>query len=161
SVGSSYPPGFVGVNLGHGSRCPAPSLVLLGVSHCSSARWSFITTVPPGVRCLPIDACFQGWPRWRRDVPDFLPASPIPGPVAPAGKTHFARSLQGQELRLASSLKRGLSPLSSCCLSEKRIALSRLNGKRALRDGNSRALFKTSRADWRVKQQMWHLAGET
>jgi hypothetical protein len=29
SVESSYPPGFVGVNLGHSTRCPAPSLVLL------------------------------------------------------------------------------------------------------------------------------------
>jgi hypothetical protein len=29
SVGSSYPPGFAGVNLGHSPKCPAPSLVLL------------------------------------------------------------------------------------------------------------------------------------
>jgi hypothetical protein len=60
SVESSYPPGFAGVNLGHSTRCPAPSLVPFGPSQYSSARWSFVTTVPPEVRCLPIDACSQG-----------------------------------------------------------------------------------------------------
>src|SRR5262249_6793042 len=31
-------PGLGGVHLGHGRRCPAPRLVLLDVSHYSSAR---------------------------------------------------------------------------------------------------------------------------
>ena len=52
--------GVHGGEPGSRSDCPAPALVRFGPSQYSSARWSFVTTVLPEVRCLPIDACFQG-----------------------------------------------------------------------------------------------------
>ena len=53
-------PGFRGGEPGSHIKMPSPKPCPFGPSRYSSARWFFLTRVPPCVRCLPIDACFQG-----------------------------------------------------------------------------------------------------
>lgn len=58
-LGSSYPPGLAGVNLGHCKRCQAPILYLVGPSLLVHVGLLGLTMVQPLVRCLPIDTCWQ------------------------------------------------------------------------------------------------------
>ena len=85
-LGSSYPPGFMGVNLGHLRICRAPILYHFGQAYTRalcfrvSPRW--LVSIYDGYNLfvfLSIGTCLQGWLRWTRSVPAFHPASRIDG----------------------------------------------------------------------------------
>src|SRR5215469_13849717 len=122
SVGPHSLPGLVGVNLGHTLTCPAPSLVLLDPANTPRRlvfpnESSTVCSLSAHRRLLPgMTPLESGRTRFSSRFTDARTSRT-------SGDDAFRSFTEGWELRPASNVKLRFSPLSSCYLSEKRIAL--------------------------------------